>query len=519
MVCDVIKIDGSATALYFAEEECIKVLPGVEGADAVWYGLEPNSYADTGGNFTQVSRNPISEHRQNLRGDIGDVEASAGFNIDVTQNNLTRLLQGFFFADARETTDNVSIGSAEIDLTGVTAVDDRYAAASGLGVYDAGMLIYASGFTNSGNNGLKTVASVAAGYVAVSEALVDETPPAKARIKCVGYQFASADVNLSVTTGIPSLTSTTTDFTTLDGVFAGAWVFLGGDTAGTRFANNQGYARVSAVTATLLTFDQTTWTPATESGSGKTIHLFVGDTIRNEQTLATIIGRTYQIERQLGSGATSTQAEYVIGSVPDSVTLNIPAPSGADSKLNVDMSFIGCNVEYRSGDVSDEIKAGTRVATLGEKAFTTSKGIYASKIAINSTTTSNPTSLFGYITDGNIAISNGVTMTRVVGTLGGVDYSKANFSVSGTVTCLFTSTAAVSAIKNNSDCGLYMIAAARNAGMVYDVPLLGINGGKLNVTANEPITLPLENMGYKCANGYTAQYTNFHYLPTLAMPA
>lgn len=518
MVCDVKKIDGSATALYFAEEECIKVLPGVGGADAVWYGLEPNSYGDFGGSFTSSSRNPISEHRQNIKGDIVDVVANAGFNIDKTQNNLTRLLQGFMFSNIRSTVDNVPVYGTEIDLTGVTAIDDRYAAASGLGVFAAGMLIQASGFTNAANNGLKTVASVAAGYVAVSEALVDETPPAKARIKCVGYQFAVGDVNLSVTSGIPSLTSTTTNFTTLSGVFAGAWVFLGGDTSSTRFANNQGYARVKSVAATLLTFDQTTWTPATESGTGDTIRLFVGDTIRNEATRNLIVGRTYQLERQLGSGTNGAQAEYIIGSVPDSLTVNIPEPSGAESKVSLDLTFIGCNVEYRSGDVADEIKAGTRVAALGEKAFTTSKGIYSSKVYVASASASNPTSVFGYITDGNIAISNGATMTKVVGQFGAIDYSKANFSVSGSVNVLFTQTAACTAIKNNSDAGLHIVAAARNAGWVIDVPLLGINGGKLNVTQNEPITLPLENMGYMCDNGYTAQYTNFPYLPTLAMP-
>src|SRR3954471_12782330 len=94
-------IDSNVTGLAFAEEVSLKLLagetaPGVGAATAPWYGLEPNTYADFGATLTSIARETINATRQRLKGTIVDEAAKAGFNIDLTQRNLTRLLQGFF---------------------------------------------------------------------------------------------------------------------------------------------------------------------------------------------------------------------------------------------------------------------------------------------------------------------------------------------------------------------------------------------------------------------------------------
>lgn len=506
------KIDSNITGLAFAEETSLKVLP----VTPIWYGLEPNSYSDFGGEISTVARAPIDPSRQNKKGTITDLDASGGFNIDFTRSNLTRLMQGFFFADARELPTTAPLNSAAIPLTSITATTKTYAAASGLGTFAALQLVNATGFTNATNNGLKTVASSTAGTVVVNETLVDEaSPPSAAKLQSVGFQFASADVAISVTSGIPSLTSTVANFTTLPGLIPGLWVFLGSDTASKRFANNVGYARIKSIAANAIVFDDTTFTPVTEAGTGKTIQMFVGTVIKNEKTPALIKRRTYNIERQLGVGNTATQAEYLEGAVANEFTLNIPQAE----KLNADLGFIAVDNTQRSGEAGDEIKSGTRVGSLGEDAFNTSSDIYRIKMAVLDPATSAPTALFGYVSDASITIGNNVSPNKAVGILGAFDTTAGNFEVGGSLTAYFTTTPAVNAVRQNADVGLSIIGAAKNAGFVFDIPLLGLGGGRLAVEKDAPITVPLESAGAENVNGYTMLHESFSYLPNAAMPA
>lgn len=505
------KIDSNITGLAFAEETALKTLP----VTPVWYGLEPNSYSDFGGELSTVARAPIDPSRQNKKGTITDLDASGGFNIDFTKSNLVRLLQGFFFADARQLPSTQALNAAAVPLTGVTASSKTYAAASGLGSFAANQIVFASGFTNAANNGLKTVASSTAGTVVVNETLTDEaSPPAAAKLETVGFQFASGDISLAVTSGIPSLVATAADFTTLPGLIPGLWVFIGGDAAGTRFANNVGYARIKSIAAKAVVFDDTSFTPATEAGTGKTIRLFVGTVVKNEKTPSLIKRRSYNIERQLGSGPTSTQAEYLEGAVANEFTLNVPQ---AD-KLNADLTFVACDNTHRSGEAGDEIKGGTRVGVAGEDAYNTSSDIYRIKMSVHDDTSSNPAALFGYVSEANVSINNNVSPNKAVGVLGAFDTSAGNFEVGGSITAYFTTVAAVKAVRANADVGLSVIGAAKNAGFIFDIPLLGLGGGRLNVEKDAPITVPLEPAGAENANGYTMLYEAFSYLPSVAMP-
>jgi len=511
MVCAINKIDSNLTGLAFAEEECLKQLP----TTPVWYGLEPNSYSDFGGELSTVARAPIDPSRQNKKGTITDLNASGGFNIDFTKSNLTRILQGFFFADARELPATKPLNAAAVALTSVTSGTKTYAAASGLAAFVAGQLVFASGFTNAANNGLKTVASSTAGTVVVAETVVSEAaPPAAAKLQTVGFQFASGDINLAVVSGVPSLVATAADFTTLPGLIPGLWVFIGGDDAGNRFANNVGYARIKSIAAKAIAFDDTTFTPVDESGAGKSLRIFVGTAIRNEKTPSLIKRRSYNIERQLGEGPTSTQAEYLEGAVANEFTLNIPQ---AD-KLNADLTFIACDNTHRSGEAGDEIKAGTRVSALGEDAYNTSSDIYRIKMSVIDPASSNPSALFGYVSEANVSINNNVSPTKAIGTLGAFDTSAGNFEVGGSITAYFTTISAVRAVRQNADVGLSVIGASKNAGFVFDIPLLGLGGGRLNVEKDAPITVPLEPAGAENANGYTMFYEAFSYLPSVAMP-
>jgi hypothetical protein len=217
----------------------------------------------------------------------------------------------------------------------------------------------------------------------------------------------------------------------------------------------------------------------------------------------------------LGEGTISTQAEYLEGAVPNEFTLNIPQ---AD-KLNADLSFVACNNTYRSGDTGDTLKYGTRVAAPAQDAFNTSSDIYRIKMSILNSSTSAPSPLFGYVSEGTITLNNNVSPNKAVGVLGAFEASVGNFEVGGSLTVYFTTTAAVKAVRANSDVSLSLIVAAKNSGFIFDIPLLGLGGGRINVEKDAPITVPLETAAAQSQFGHTLLYQRFVYLPTVAMPA
>ena len=133
--------------------------------------------------------------------------------------------------------------------------------------------------------------------------------------------------------------------------------------------------------------------------------------------------------------------------------------------------------------------------------------------------TSSPSNLFGYVSEATISINNNVTPSKAIGILGAFDTTAGNFEVSGSITAYFTTVAAVRAVRLNYDVGLSIISAAKNAGFVFDIPLLGLGGGRLNVEKDSPITVPMEPSGAENQNGYTLMHVSFAYLPTIAMPA
>lgn len=507
------KIDSNLTGLYIAEEVSLKTLPGTTQQDGIWYGQEPNSYSDFGGNFTNVARTPIKPSRQVQKGVLTDLEASGGFNSDFTQNNMQRLLQGFFFADAHEKPDTKAFNSTAVTITGVTGTSKTYAAAAGLGNFKTGHLIVASGFTNSSNNGLDVVASATATTVVGAAAKVDEAvPPAAARIEAVGFQFPSADVSLASTAAGLTLTSVATDLTTL-GLNVGEWTFIGGDAAANKFTTNApGYARIKSIATHAIVFDDTTWSPSTEAGTGKTIQIFFGRFIRNESASNLIKRRSYQLQRQLGSDGVGTQTEYLLGAIPNEFTLNVPEAN----KLATDLTFVAMDYKTRTG--TEGPKPGTYNAAGGEDAYNTSSDIYRMKMAIHDPLNMNQSALFAYVTDAKITVNNGVAPNKAIGVLGAFDASTGDFVVSGSLTAYFSTVSAVSAIRNNADVGFNAIFARENGGFVFDIPLMAIGGGRLSVEKDNPVKLPIDMSAAENWLGFTFSGTFFSYLPTVAMP-
>jgi len=522
MVCAINKLDSNITGLAFAEEECLKELP----VSPVWYGLEPNSYADFGGEISSVARSPIEPSRQNKKGTITDMDANGGFGHDwVNDPALRRLLQGFMFADIREKPTTQPMNAAANVLGAVTAADDKVATgATAITFNIAGFITKFSGFGVEANNVLHVVVSADTNdiTVAASPGLTNEaSPPATAKVEVVGYQFTSGTAGITKTGNLLSLTDSGNRLATL-GLIVGEWIYIGGDAASNAdsFVNSKGFARIKSIAAGEIQFDDvaflSTALGATETSTGKTIRIFFGHALRNEKLPALIKRRSYQFERTLGSGPTDFQAEYIEGAIPNELTFNIP---GQD-KLNADFSYVAADNSYRSGESGDEVKTDglTIVPALGADAFNTTSDVYRLKLYVQDATTSTPSALFAYLLEGNISVNNGVTPNKAVGVLGAIDASIGNFVVSGSFEVYFTTIAAARAVRQNADVAFNAIFAAENSGFIFDIPLIGLGGGRANVEKDQPVKISLEPQAAESAGGYTLMYNFFPYLPTVAMP-
>lgn len=515
------KVDSNITGLSFAEEATLKTLP----ADPVtWHGLEPNSFSDFGGEIATVARAPIDPSRQNKKGTVTDLDASGGYNTDfVNDPAQRRLLQGFFFANFREKPTTKPMNAAVNVMGAVTASDDKYAVGSTAAAFNlAGLLVLASGFGVAGNNGIKVVVSADADdvTVAASPGLTDEaSPPDAAKLEVVGFEFDTADLAIVKSGNVLSMTDANNGLAVL-GLNVGEWIYIGGDGASNAdsFVNNKGFARIKSIAAGTIVFDDATFEGASEVSTGKKIRIFYGNILKNEENPALIVRKSYQFERTLGDGDTATQAEYLEGAIANELTFNIPSAE----KLNVDLAFVALDNTHRTGEVGDEIKtsqgSAVIVPAVGADAFNTSSDVYRMKMYIHDDTDSNPDALFGYVTDGNVSINNGVTPNKAIGVLGAFDTSAGNFVVSGSLTAYFSTVEAVKAVRNNADVGYNVIFAAENSGFIFDIPLLGLGGGRLNVEKDQPIMVPLEPQAARCDAGYTLLFNYFPYLPEAAMP-
>lgn len=501
----VVKIDSNATGLAYAEEATIGVLPG----SPVWKALEPNSYADFGGELALVARNPINADRQLKKGVTTDLDASGGFQTDLTQANLQDLLQGFFWASLRK---KVELAVAVVDTT----IDDYQPASGGDGYY-VNDLLFAKGFTDAANNGLKVVTGVpGATSVPVTSNLVTAAAQA-GTISRVGHQFGTGDATIDASGTYPKLTATAKNLTQL-GLLVGEWVFIGGDLTAEQFATaaDNCWARVRSIAAAAIEFDKTSATMVTDAGTGKTIRIFFGRVLHNELS-GTIVRRTYQLERQLGAPddalPAQIQSEYLVGAVPNEFTMNIAT---AD-KITCDLSFVGTNVEQRSGATG--VKAGTRVAVEEADAFNTSSDFARIKLSAHVDGTENPAALFAFLSELKLTINNGVKPNKAVGTLGAVEVSSGNFHVNGTMTAYFADVAAIQSVMQNSDITLDVAIAKANQGIVIDLPLVALGDGRPTVAADEPVMIPLSfeaATGAKFGKNYTMWMEFYDYLPTRA---
>ena len=451
-------IDSNESNLTYAVETSLAVLP----VSPTWHPLEPNSYNSFGGDVKTTMREPITATRQRFKGSVTDIDVKAGFTTDVTQDNLTRLLQGFLFAKAHEKPKTLTIGAndpggvAQIPVTAVAVGSFTTGAAFGALI---GSLLKSKNFAALQNNDITRVSAVAGAVYSVSKydagvvdpaLVVDAAPAAAATLEVVGFAL-HGDVLLypagstfdGATVIQPLLSSAAdVDFTTL-GLMVGEWLYLGdstdllSDTGATEFnffstggtpVRNRGYCRIASISTHALIFNLVITPVAWALGAGTGgscavgastfVSMYFGTVIRNEPVPANIVRSTYTLQRYLGVGAAGAlELESIAGAVPNELALNVPS----SKELSADLSFVGMS----TAQPNSAALAGTYEALTNLPAFNSAQDVFALFLYIFNPTisASAQAALFGYASDEKLTINNNVKPNKAIGTVGAFEAS------------------------------------------------------------------------------------------------
>lgn len=488
-------------SLAYAIEQSIGTLPG----SPEWKLLEPNAISTFGATITTVARSPISKSRQRRKGTVTDLDSAVEFDADLTLAHFLDFIEGFCFASFTSVPHTVPT-----DVTG--AATDEYTIPALSSALAQNTLVYARGFTNSGNNGLKLVDSGATTTtIPVTTDLTDEASiPATQNVSVdvCGYRTAAGDLDVSVSGSVVTLTTTTLDFTTL-GLTVGQAIWVGGDAAINKFstANNSGYARIVSIAANAMVIDKTGQTWATEANTTQEVDIYFGRFVRNVTVDdSDFLERSFHFEgayQDLG-GVGTDEYEYAKGNFCNTVGFELPL---AD-KATVSFAFVGTDTEPPS--TTRETNADSPLVPVQTSAFNTSADI--ARLRITQVDETGLTTDFKSVT---FTINNNVSPEKVLAQLGAKYMNSGNLEVDIEAQLLFTDSAVATAIRNNTTVTMDFSIKNDDGAILVDIPSMTLGGGDREYPVNESILINTTAQAFgDTALGTTLGVSLFPYVPS-----
>lgn len=486
------------TSIQYAAEASVGVLPG----SPVWHLMEPNTIGRFGSQISTVARNPISKTRQRKKGSITDLESGVEVDADLTMSHLNNFMPGFVFANY----------SAVPVFTPTAVTSTGYTVASG-GALAQNTLVYARGFAQSANNGMKVVGASSTGTEVKTSGLVAAASvPTNVELAVAGRQGAAGDLRIDSS---GNLISTALDFTTLN-LTVGQFIYIGGSSSSNKFFNavNNGFARITAIAANKLTLDKKSTVfvtdDGTSTGAGGTalaIQIFFGRFLRNVAVdNAAYLEKSYQFEAaypDLG-GAGVPQYEYAKGNYCNQVSMTLPLTDKATMAFN----FVGTDTEPPTG--TRKTNAATPILPVQTTAFNTSADIARLRIAKVDET--GITTDFKSLT---VTLNNNVSPEKVLGTIGAKYMNAGTFEVGIEAQLLFTDGAVIEAIRNNTTVGMDFNLKNGDGGFMVEIPAMTLGGGNKDYPLNESLLINITSNAFEDpVMGTSIGLTLFPYLPT-----
>jgi len=499
-------MDSNRTALRVVKETSFGVAP----ANPIYKEIRRTSDALAFTPTTEVS-SEIEATRQ-----VTDLirtgnDAGGDVGLEFSLENMDVFMEGLFCNPWLRTPEVVNgpswkYGASATRITAIAATSITLAATSVLSgslinatgtAFVSGHLIRLTGVV--AGNGLYAVSASSATSITIAGGPTDAAPAVGAKVKVVGCQGASADIVATISGG-PALTSTVLNWTTL-GLIVGQWVKISNEGGAFSFATaaNNGYARISAITATRLSFDVTQGIFAADTGTGKTIRIYFGDTIRNGITQF-----TYRYEKQYEL-TVGTRYSYFSGQQPSALTIS----GETRGILGVTMTLLGS---------AGTAPSATRDTGASTETVETNSVLDASNSIPMLMEAGAVLAAPNYVSGFTMTFDNGLRARNAIGSPGAIGIGMGRVSVTGTLTTYFGDETLLAKLQNGTASGT-TIAFRDNANLkseIWDVPRLKYSSGFPEVPGiDTDLTTPLGFQGLRdVANNrdYTVMVSQFDYI-------
>jgi hypothetical protein len=474
---------------------------GVLNSSGEWKLLEPNDITTFGATITTVARNPISRDRQRRKGTTTDLDSAAEFEHDLTREVFIDFAEGFAFANFKGLANAViRSGAAGENLAADDdpppgGADSGYTHDALSAAYPTGQLVYARGFTNTINNGLKEVitGSTTTDTLIATDTLVDETPSqaANATLSVAGFRFGTGEIDITVTgtTAVIARQSGTKDFTTL-GLEAGQLIHVGGLLVANQFSAGAGYARVVSVpNATTINLDKLSSALTTDDGVGDTVDLLYGRFLKNVTTDdADFLERSFQFEAALPNlgNPSGDRYEYSLGNFCNTMAIALPL----SDKALVTFGFIGTDTNVPTS--TRATNADTPTLPVQTVAYNTSSDVL--RLRIQEVDETGLTTCFKDVT---LTLNNNVSPEKCLGTLGALFMNTGNFEVDLEGQILFTDEDVASAVRNNTTVTMDTLLTNDDGALAIDIPSMTLGGGDKEFPVNESVLMNLTGQAFQ----------------------